>query len=215
MSDNVMNEFNLGEIEAPSNTLREYLKPGYRKLITKEFKYEKEEDGKTPLVIMSCVSANNEDIEFNEKIYLSGKVNAKGIPSALVRLQELYKGLTGEPKITGNIKSYTYTKKERDGSSQELTIPDPEQICALLNKKCVGKTSVFRVGGEETEDGRVYTKLDYSGFLYYNDRDGNLVKYSKEADFNKSEYSYSVRKRKSDAPTHNEGIANLSELDSL
>lgn len=210
-----MSEFNLGDIEAPSNTVREYLKPGYRKLLVKNFTYEKEEEGKTPLLVMHCVSANDENIEFNEKIYLSGKVNTKGVPSALVRLQELYKGLTGEPKITGSIKSYTYTKKERDGSSQELTIPDPEQICALLNKKCVGKTSVFRVGGEETEDGKVYTKLDYSGFLYYNDRDGNLVKYTKEADFNKSEYSYSVRKRKSDAPTHNEGIVNISELDAL
>lgn len=215
MSNSEMMEFDLGSVEAPSNVQKEYLKPGYRALKTVGFEYEKEEDGKTPMILLKMVSKNDETVEFNEKIYLSGKLNAKGIPSALVRLQELYKGLTGEPKITGNIKSYTYTKKERDGSSQELTIPDPSQICALLNKKCVGKTAVFRVGGEETEDGRVYTKLDYSGFLYYTDRDGNLCMYKAEKDFNKSEYSYSVRKRKSDAPTHNEGIANLADLDVL
>lgn len=213
---NVKSEFNMDELEAPDNKQREFLTPGYRKLKVNTFSYEKEEDGKTPLLIMHCVSGNDESVEFNEKIYLSGKSNVKGVPSALVRLLELYKGLTGESKIIAKLDNYTYSKKESDGSTQELTIPNPQQVCDLLNKKCVGKTAIFRVGGEETEDGKVYTKLDYSGFLYFKDKENNLCMYKQERDFNKSEYSYSVRKRKSsNAPAHNNGLADIAQLDAL
>ena len=167
--------------------------------------------------MMKMVKINDDGTEtdFNEKLYLSGKLNKQGMMSAVVRLFELNRGITGDKKMNLEAGNYTYTKTESNGSSEEYTIPDPQTVCDFLNKKCAGKTAIWRVGGEENEDGKVFTKLDYSGFLYYVDKEKNLCTYKNERDFTKSEYSYSVRKKKTDAPTHSGSLADASKLDEL
>lgn len=212
-----MAEFNLENTEAPENKEKVYIKPGFRKLIIKNFEYNKEEEGRTPLIVMNCEAKDKDgnEIEFSENLYLSGKLNKSNVPSSVVRLQELFKGLTGD-KMTIKTSSYTYTKKELNGTSTEFTIPNPTEICEHLNKKCAGKTAIFKVGGEETEDGKVYTKLSYSGFLYYTDRQGNLCRYKDERDFTDSEFKYAVQKRKSEgAPAGNAAVVDAKALDDL
>ena len=212
-----MSEFDLGTTEAPVNKERVYIKPGFRKLTVKEFVYETEQAGKTPLISMDCVTTDSDgnELEFTEKLYMSGKLNKNNIMSSVVRLQELFKGLTGD-KMTIKPSAYTYTKSESNGTSTEFTIPSPKELCDYLNKKCAGKTAIFKIGGEIAEDGVVYSKLSYSGFLYYTDRQGNLCKYKEERDFTESEYKYSVQKRKSEgAPVGSAGIADTKTLDDL
>lgn len=211
-----MAEFDLGGTEAPENKEKVYLKPGFRKLQVVGFKYTKEEEGKTPLIIMECKGADEDGnvIEFSENFYLSGKLNKNSVMSSVIRLQELFKGLTGD-KMNIKPSAYTYTKKEQNGSSETYTVPNPAEITEHLNKKCSGKTAIFKIGGEESEEGKVYTKLTYSGFLYYTDRKGDLCKYIAENDFSPSEYKYAVQKRKSDAPAHSGAIADTAALDDL
>jgi hypothetical protein len=212
-----MSEFNLGELDAPENKEKVYIKPGFRKLTVKNFEYTKEDEGKTPLIIMNCTGTDvdGNELEFSENLYISGKLNKNNVMSSVVRLQELFKGLTGD-KMTIKPTAYTYTKKEMNGTSTEFTIPNPSELCDYLNKKCSGKTAMFKVGGEETEDGRVYTKLTYSGFLYYTDRQGNLCRYKEERDFTDSEFKYAVQKRKTEgAPAGAGAIADTKTLDDL
>ena len=213
-----MSEFDLGQTEAPVNQEKVYIKAGYRKLTVNEFKYEKEEEGKTPLITMSCTTKDSDgnDLTFTENLYMSGKLNKQGVMSSVIRLQELYKGLTGD-KITAKPSAYSYTKKEFGTNDlTDYVIPNPAQLCDLLNKKCTGKTAIFKIGGEQDEDGKVYTKLTYSGFLYYTDRSGNLCKYTTERDFTESEYKYAVQKRKSEgAPVGTAGVADTKTLDEL
>ena len=196
------NGFDLGAIDAPENKEKVHLKPGYHKMTVESFSYTKEEEGKTPNIIMKLTKQDEDGntLELVENLYLSGKLNAKQQMSSVIRLQELYKGLTGEPKMTIQPSKYTYTKKEPSGSSTLFTIPDPSEICAYLSKKCAGKSSVFKVGGEVNDEGVVFAKLTYSQFLYYVDKRGDLCKYKEERDFNESEYKYSVQKRKPQGP---------------
>ena len=86
-----------------------------------------------------------------------------------------------------------------------------------MNKKCAGKTAIFKVGGEEDGDGKVYSKLSYSGFLYFTDRKGDLCKYTDDRDFTESEYKYNVQKRKTEAgaPAGNAGVVDTKTLDEL
>ncbi len=207
----------LGAYDAPENKEKVYIKPGYRKLKVEAFVYEKEEEGKTPLILMKC-SAKDEDgndIEFIENLYLSGKLNKKQVMTSVIRLQELFKGLTGD-KMTIKPTPYNYLKKEQNGTSETFTIPNPVEICELLNKKCVGKTAIFRIGGEENEDGKVFSKLTYSSFLYFTDRKGNLCRYVEERDFTEAEWKYAVQKRKTEgAPAHTGGVADTKALDEL
>lgn len=209
--------FDLGAFEAPDNKERVFLTPGYRKMTIKEFIYEKEEDGKTPLILMKMIKTNDDGTEtdFTEKLYLSGKLNKQGVMSAVVRLFELNRGITGDKKLNLEAENYSYSKKNTDGTTEEYVIPNPVTVCDYFNKKCAGKTAVWRVGGEENEDGKVFTKLDYSGFLYYVDKEKNLCTYKNERDFTKTEYSYSVRKKKTDAPSHTGSMADISKLDDL
>lgn len=211
-----MVEFNIGETDAPENREKVYITPGFRKLTIEDFSYTKEDDGKTPLIEMNCVTKEGDDeVKFTEKLYISGKLNKNSVMSSITRLQELFKGLTGD-KITIKPSAYTYTKKEQSGESVEYTIPNPQELCDFLNKKCAGKSSIFKVGGEEAEDGTVYSKLTYSGFLYYTDRQGNICKYKEERDFTDSEKKFSVQKRKSEgAPVHSGGVADTKTLDDL
>ena len=103
-----------------------------------------------------------------------------------------------------------------NGTSTEFTIPNPQELCDYLNKKCAGKTATFKIGGEENEDGKVFPKLTYSGFLYYTDRQGNLCKYKEERDFTESEFKYAVQKKKGEpAPASAGGIADTKTLDDL
>lgn len=206
--------FDLGATEAPDNKEKVYLKPGYRKLSIVKFVYEKEDDGKTPLIVMNCTTKDgDETVEFNENFYLSGKLNKKGIMSSVARLQELTKGLTGD-KMNVKLDAYTYTKKEQNGSSESYVIPNPQQICDYLNKKCTGKTGVFRIGGDKGDDGRVYSSLTYSGFLYWTDKKGDLCRYIEERDFTESEYKYNVKNKKAEfAPTTASGIVDTKALD--
>ena len=218
MSENTDPGFNLGDYEAPINKEKVHLKPGFHKLTVESFTYDKEEEGKTPNIIMNLVKedADGNVIELKENFYLSGKLNAKKVMSAVVRILELYKGLTGEDKMTIKPTAYTYTKTSRTGPSETYTIPNPAEICEYLKKKCTGKTAIFKVGGEVSEDETVYTKLTYSGFLYYTDKKGALCKYKEERDFTESEYKYSVQKRKGlDAPAHSGGVADMAKLDEL
>ncbi len=214
MSENLID---LGGYEAPENKEKVYLKPGFHKFTVKEFSYTKEEEGKTPNIIMKLEKEENGNkVEIVENLYLSGKLNAKGIMSSIVRLQELYKGLTGDPKMTIKPTAYSYTKKERNGMEETFTIPNPAEITDYLQKKCAGKTAIFKLGGEISDEGIVYTKLTYSGFLYYTDKNGDLCRYKEEREFTDSEYKYAVQKRKSEgAPTHNAAIADTAILDLL
>jgi len=209
--------FDLGAFEAPDNKERVFLTPGFRKMTIREFLYEKEDEGKTPLILMKMFKTNEDgsETDFTEKLYLSGKLNKQGTMSAIVRLFELNRGITGDKKMNLEAENYTYSKTESNGTSEEYTIPNPQAVCDFLNKKCAGKTAIWRVGGEENEDGKVFTKLDYSGFLYYVDKDKNLCTYKNERDFTKSEHSYSVRKKKTDAPAHSGSMADVSKLDDL
>ncbi len=211
-------EFDLGDTQAPENKEKIYIKPGFRKLTVNEFKYDKEGEGKTPLITMECSTTDKEgnEITFTENLYMSGKLNKQNKMSSVIRLQELAKGLTGDI-ITIKPSAYTYSKKEY-GTNEitEYTIPNPAELAEFLNKKCAGKTAIFKIGGEIDENGIVYSKLTYSGFLYYTDRDGNLIKYSEERDFTESEYKYSVQKRQSQgAPTTNNAVVDTKTLDEL
>lgn len=211
------NAFDLGATEAPDNKEKVYLTPGYRKLTVSKFVYTKEEDGKTPLIIMNCLTKDEDgnDLEFDENLYLSGKLNKKGLMSSVIRLQELAKGLTGD-KMSIKPDAYSYTKKEQNGSSETYTVPNPQQICDYLNKKCAGKTAIFRIGGEKLEDGRVFSSLTYSGFLYYTDKRGDLCRYVEARDFTEAEYKYNVKVRKAEAaPAHSGGVADTKALDDL
>lgn len=216
-TDDVMN-FNMEDTDAPENKEKVYVLPGFRKLKVESFTYDKEDDGKTPLIVMKCTAqdADGNEATLEEKLYISGKISAKGVMSSVVRLQELYKGLTGEPKITIKPTAYTYTKKEKDGSSQSFTIPNPRELCDFLQAKCAGKTAVFKIGGDVGRDDVVYSKLTYSGFLYYTDKTGALCRYKEERDFTDSEYKYAVQKPKETAaPATSQGIANEASLDML
>lgn len=210
-------EFDMGATEAPDNKEKEYIQPGYRKLTVKSFDYTQEEPGKTPLILMKAEgkAASGEPAEFTERLYMSGKLNKDKVMSSVVRLQELYKGLTGNPKMTIKPSSYVYSKKETDGSSTSYTIPNPKELTEYLNKHCAGKTSVFRVGAEES-DGKIFSKLTYSGFLYYTDKSGTLIKYTEEGDFSEKEQKLYIQKRKSEsAPAHSGALATPSQLDEL
>ena len=211
-------EFDMGDYIAPENKEKVHLKPGYHKLKVESFTYNKEEEGKTPNIVMKLTKtdADGNNVELTENLYISGKLNASQKMSSVIRLQELYKGLTGEAKMTLVPSKYTYIKKEQNGSSEHYTIPNPEEICHYLIKKLVGKTAIFKVGGEVDESGTVRTKLTYSQFLYYTDKRGDLCRYKEERDFNESEYKYSVQKKKGiEAPTHNGGMVNTAKLDEI
>lgn len=204
--------------EAPENREKEYLKPGFHKLKVVEFEYKQEEAGKTPLIVMKCEKANpdGDPIGFEEKLYISGKLNKQQVMSSVVRLQELYKGLTGNARMELKPKQYTYTKKESDNSETTFTIPNPEQLATYLNKSCAGKTAVFRIGGEVGSDGVVYSKLTYSGFLYYTDKSGNLVRYTEEREFTDREQAMFVKEKKeASAPAHSNGVANATKMQEL
>lgn len=210
--------YDMGATDAPENKDKEYLKPGYRKLTIEKFEYTPEESGKTPLILMKATAKgeSGDQIEFVERLYISGKKNKDGVMSSVVRLQELYKGLTGNPKMTIKPSLYSYVKEETDGSKKKYEIPNPKELCDYLNKTCAGKTSVFKIGGEENADGKVFSKLTYSGFLYKTDKQGNLVKYKDEEDFTEAEYKFAVQKKKGEnAPAHSGGIATPSQLDEL
>jgi len=214
MSENT--KFDMGATDAPENKEREFITPGYRKLTVKEFVYTPEEKGKTPLILMKAEgkAASGETVEFVERLYISGKKNKEGKWSSIIRLQELYKGLTGNPKMTIQPELYNYTKDENDGSSKAYTIPNPKELCDYLNKHCKGKTAIFKVGGEEGKEGTIFSKLTYSSFLYYTDKQGNLCKYKEEGDFSDKEYAFCVKKYEA-APEHAGGVAAPSQLDEL
>jgi len=212
-----MAQINLGETQAPENKEKLYLKPGFKKLTVKEFTYEKEEKGKTPLIVMHCegLDSNNNPLTFQENLYISGKLNKNNVPSAVVRIQELVVGLTNA-KITDSLDAYEYVKEDYETKEQATyTIPDPEQLTKLLNKRCAGKSAIFKIGGQENEDGQVYTSLTYSGFLYFTDLQGELCKYTKERDFTESEYKYAVTKRKQNNLVTNNSIIDTKTLDDL
>lgn len=200
--------YNMGDTDAPDNQEKVFLTPGYHKLTVTGFEYKKEEEGKTPLIVMTAQKAGKEGedpTEFKENFYMSGKLNKDGKMSSVIRLQELALGLTGD-KITIAPKQYNYSKKNTDGTVDHFTIPNPEELAAYLNNKCKGKVAIFKVGGEES-DGKVYTKLTYSGFLYYTDRQKNLCRYKEERDFDEYEYGRCVQKRKeANAPAGGGGL---------
>ena len=216
MADN--QEYDMGATDAPDNKEKEYVKPGYRKLTVNKFEYTPEEPGKTPLIKLFATGKNDagEDIEFTERLYISGKLNKDKVMSAVVRLQELYKGLTGNPKMTLKPTLYNYTKDNTDGSKTSFAIPNPKELCDYLNTTCSGKTAIFKIGGEETAEGKIFAKFTYSGFLYYTDKQGSLCRYKEEGDFSDNEYKFAVQKRKGEgAPAHGGGIAAPSQLDEL
>jgi hypothetical protein len=219
MAKNIDAPEGFGEMgEAPENKEREYLKPGFHKLTVTEFEYKQEEEGKTPLIVMKCLKANpdGDPIQFEEKLYISGKLNKQNVMSSVVRLQELFKGLTGEPKMKLNPSKYNYTKKESDNSETTFTIPNPKELAEYLSKTCVGKIAIFKIGGEETAEGTIYSKFTYSGFLYYTDKKGNLVRYTEERDFTDAEYKFAVQKKKeAAAPAHSNGVANATKMQEL
>lgn len=198
-------------VEVPVNKEKEYLEPGFHKLTVKEFSYEKEEEGKTPLIQLHFTK-NGED-SLVEKLWLSGKPGKSGEPVIYTRLQELVYGLTGD-KIEEKFDSYSYTKKEDDKPSINYKVTNPSQVVRFLNKKLSGKSSVFKVGGEE-KDGKIFTKLTFSGFLYYTDRTGNVVKYTEERKFTDSEAKYAITKAKTDTPPNNAPVTNAADLDML
>lgn len=212
----------LGATEAPENKEKVFLKPGFHKMKIESFTYDKEEVGKTPNIIMKLTKEDGDGnvIELNENLYLSGKLtvkNGKSIMTSVVRLQELYKGVTGKEKMTIQPSKYKYLKKDLDGTETNYIIPNPREICDYLQKECAGKTAVFKVGGEVTDDGTVFSKLTYTGFLYWTDKKGNLCRYKEERDFTESEYKYAVQKRKPSpgAPAHSNGVADTKKLDEL
>lgn len=209
--------YNMGETDAPVNEEKVLLKPGYHKLTITGFEYKKEEVGKTPLIVMTAstvAKAGEDPTEFKENFYMSGKLNKEGKMSSVIRLQELAMGITGN-KITISPKLVSYTKKNTDGTSEDFTIPSPEELTTYLNKHCKGKTATFKIGGEDN-DGKVYPKLTYSGFLYYTDKQKNLCRYKDERDFTESEYKYAVQKKKeANAPAGGGGVANLTKMDEL
>jgi hypothetical protein len=214
MSDNA--NYNMGDTEAPDNQEKVFLTPGYHKLTVKSFEYKKEDAGKTPLITMVATKVDKEtgdDIEFKEKFYVSGKLNKDGKMSSVIRLQELAVGLTGN-KITANPSLYAYTKSEANGTSESFTIPNPEELTAYLNKNCVGKTAIFKIGGEES-DGKVYTKLTFSGFLYYTDRQKNLCRYKEERDFDEYERGRSVQKKKEAAAPAGGGSLTTTKFEEM
>lgn len=205
--------FDMGGTAAPDNKEREFLTPGYRKLLVNKFEYTPAEAGKTPLILMKAtgVGASGDPVEFTERLYISGKLNKDKVMSSVVRLQELYKGLTGNDKITIQPSKFDYTK---DGT--KYAIPNPQELCDFLNTTCAGVSAIFKIGGEKNEDGKIFTKLTYSGFLYYTDKAGSLIRYTTEGDFTDSEYKFAVQNKKSEnAPTHNGGVATTSQLEEL
>jgi len=210
--------FDMGGVAAPDNKEKEYLKPGFHKLTIDKFTYEQEKAGKTPLIVMVAHKANpdGDPIEFSENFYMSGKINKANQMSSVVRLQELAKGLTGDI-MSIKTDRYTYTKEDQsNGTSETYTIPNPAQLTEILNKKLAGKTAIFKIGGEEAEDGKVYTKLTYSAFCYYTDKKNQLCRYNEERDFTESEYKFAVKKREqAPAPTHSGGIANVAKMEEL
>ena len=135
--------------------------------------------------------------------------------SSVIRLQELFKGLTGNPKMTIKPTIYTYNKKETDGKVNTFSIPNPKEICDYLNKTCKGKTAIFKVGAEDS-DGKIFSKLVYSGFLYYTDKKGALCLYKEERDFTEEEEKRFIQKKKgADAPAHSNGLASATKLEEL
>lgn len=222
MADKETEVYDMGGTDAPDNKEREFLSPGYRKLTVVAFEYKPEEAGKTPLITMKCtgVGESKEPVEFVERFYISGKKNKEEQLSSVIRLQELYKGLTGNEKMTIKPAKYTYTKAESDGAKKEYTIPNPKELCEYLSKSCAGKVAVFKVGGEvsgEGDDKKIFSKLTYSGFLYYTDTQGNVLRYKEEGDFSDREYNLFVQKKKGEsAPAGSAGLAaTSSQLDEL
>lgn len=203
--------YDMGATEAPENKEREFVQPGYRKLIVKEFTYAPADPGKTPLLIMKATGTgeSGDPVEFTERLYISGKIK-NGVMNSVVRLQELYKGLTGNEKITIQPSKFEYTK-----DNVKYIIPNPQELCDFFNTTCKGITAVFKIGGEKDGD-KLFTKLTYSGFLYYTDKQGALNRYTKERDFDESEYKFAVQNKKTEgAPVHNGGVATPSQLDEL
>jgi hypothetical protein len=205
--------FDMGGTAAPENKEREFLTPGYRKLTVNKFEYTPAEAGKTPLILMKATGtgASGDPVEFTERLYISGKLNKDKVMSSIVRLQELYKGLTGNEKITIQPSKFEYTK---DGT--KYTIPNPQELCDFLNTTCTGITRIFKIGGEKNEEGKIFTKLTYSGFLYYTDKQGSLHTYPSEADFSEQEYKFAVQTKKTEgAPAGNGAVSSPSALDDL
>lgn len=204
--------FNMGETEAPSNKEREFLQPGYRKLTIKEFSYSPADPGKTPLILMKAEGKadSGDTVDFTERLYISGKLSKDKVMSSVVRLQELYKGLTGNEKITIQPSKFEYTK-----DNIKYVIPNPQELCDFLNTTCKGLSAIFKIGADKTEDGKLFSKLTYSSFLYYTDKQGSLIRYTTEGDFSDSEYKFAVQTKKSElAPSHG-GAASSSQLDEL
>ena len=208
--------YNMGDTEAPSNEEKVYLKPGYHKLTVTGFEC-KSDDGKTPVIIITAETQAKEGEEatkFTDNFWMSGKLNKEGKMSSVIRLQELAMGLTGN-KITIQPKIVTYVKKEKDGTSETYSIPNPEELTTWFNKHCKGKVGIFKIGGEES-DGKVYSKLTYSSFLYYTDKQKNLCRYKEERDFTESEYKYSVQKKKeASAPAGGGGVSTLAKMEDM
>lgn len=213
-------KYNMGDVDAPENQEKEYLKPGYHKLTVKGFEYKKEDEGKTPLIVLTLEKVSKdggEPITLKENFYMSGKIK-DGKMNSVIRIQELAMGLTGS-KITIQPSLYNYTKKNSDGTTDSFSIPNPKEITDYLNKNCTGKSAIFKVGGEqdgEGSDAKIYSKLTYSGFLYYTDKQKNLCRYKEERDFTESEYKYAVQKKKdANAPAGGGGVATTTKMDEL
>ena len=61
-----------------------------------------------------------------------------------------------------------------------------------------------------------YSKLTYSSFLYYTDKQKNLCRYKEERDFTESEYKYSVQKKKeASAPAGGGGVSTLAKMEDM
>jgi len=117
--------------------------------------------------------------------------------------------MTIKPSLYKNIKDNT------DGTKTAFEIPNPKELCDYLGKSCVGKTAIFKIGGEENAEGKVFSKLVFQGFLYFTDKKGNLCKYKEEGDFTDNEAKFSIKKKTDNAPAHSGGIAAPSQLDEL
>ena len=209
--------YDMGATEAPDNKEKEFLKPGYRKLTVKKFEYSPAQGGKTPLILlkMEGIGESGDPVEFTERLYVSGKVT-NGTMAAITRLQELYKGLTGNPKMTIQPSKFNYSTKDKDGNPVTYTIPNPQEITEYLNTTCVGTSGIFKVGADEADNGKLFSKLVYSGFLYYTDKGGNLCRYTQERDFDDSEAKFNIKKKEAPtAPAGGGGLSHNSALDDL
>lgn len=139
---------NMGDVEVPSVN---YIEPGMYSVTVKEVKFEVKvgkKQGATPKPVMTIVFMNGEGKEYSENFYLAGDTPDKS-KTMLGRIQYLHEAVFGE-KVTETFTTYEQIKAYYETK--------------LTSRKCPEIRLI--VGGEEQEDGKVYSRLGFTDFIF-------------------------------------------------